>query len=132
MIPARITIPTDVIAENNSTNQLGWSENYKDGSKMGVGMPEYVLLFRKPQTDKTKAMLDNRYTKSEKSIQRGRWQIDAHQTWRSNGHVLTLADDTTLLKGMDTGQIYNWYKTWSKEAPYDFEQHVAFNESAGR
>ena len=34
-------------------------------------------------------------------------------------------------KGMDTGQIYNWYKTWSKEAPYDFEQHVAFNEALG-
>ena len=127
----RITIPTDVVRENNSTNRLGWSENCKDGSKMGVGMPEYVLLFRKPQTDKTRSYADQPVRKDKKEYSRGRWQIDAHQTWRSNGHVLTPADDTTLLKGMDTGQIYNWYKTWSKEAPYDFEQHVAFNEALG-
>src|SRR5690606_2501554 len=40
------TIVTDVVRENNQTYRLGWSEQCKDGSKMGVGMPEYLLLFR--------------------------------------------------------------------------------------
>lgn len=47
----RITIVTDVVRENNSTYRLGWTENANDSSKMGVGLPEYVLLFRKPPSD---------------------------------------------------------------------------------
>jgi hypothetical protein len=48
-----ITVSTDVVRENAQTYRLGWSEQCKDGTKMGVGLPEYVLLFRKPPTDKT-------------------------------------------------------------------------------
>ena len=40
----RITITTDVVRENNSTYRLTWSEMVKDGSKMGIGMPEYLSL----------------------------------------------------------------------------------------
>lgn len=47
-----ITVVTDVVRENNQTYRLGWSEQCKDGSKMGVGCPEYILLFRKLPTDK--------------------------------------------------------------------------------
>jgi hypothetical protein len=43
-----ITVVTDVVRENNQTYRLGWSENAKDSTKMGVGSPEYVLLLRKP------------------------------------------------------------------------------------
>lgn len=53
-----ITVVTDVVRENNQTYRLGWSENCKDGSKMGVGSPEYVLLMRKPQSDKTRSYAD--------------------------------------------------------------------------
>ena len=35
-----ITVVTDVVRENNQTYRLGWSEQCKDGSKMGVGCPE--------------------------------------------------------------------------------------------
>jgi DNA modification methylase len=132
-----IFIPTDVVRENNSTNRLGWSENAKDGSKMGVGLSEKVLLFRKPQTDKTRSYADEPVRKDKKSYSRGRWQIDAHSLWRSNGkdiddvaHV-TPADDPTLLTGMDGSQVYNWHREWSKGAPYDYHQHVAFNEAMG-
>jgi hypothetical protein len=41
---ARKTIVTDVVRENNQTYRLGWSEQCKDGSRMGAGMPEYLLL----------------------------------------------------------------------------------------
>ena len=42
-----ITVVTDVVRENNQTYRLGWSDCCKDGTKMGVGCPEYILLFRK-------------------------------------------------------------------------------------
>src|SRR5262249_53478733 len=48
---ARITIATDVVRENSGTYRLGWSEQCKDGSRMGRGLPEYVWLFRKPNSD---------------------------------------------------------------------------------
>jgi hypothetical protein len=52
------TIVTDVVRENNQTYRLGWSEQCKDGSRMGVGIPEYVLLFRKPPTDASNGYAD--------------------------------------------------------------------------
>ena len=125
----RITIPTDVVRENNSTYRLGWTEMTKDGSKMGVGMPEYVMLFRKPQTDKSRSYADEPVVRTKEEYSRGRWQIDAHQLWRSDGKAMTTPDnDPSLLLEMDTGQIYNWYKEWSKDAPYDYEFHVRLNE----
>jgi len=55
---ARITIDTDVVRENNQTYRLGWSENAKDSSKMGAGMPEYVLIFRKLPSDQSNGYAD--------------------------------------------------------------------------
>lgn len=53
------TIVTDVVRENNQTYRLGWSEQCKDGTKMGFGMPEYLLLFRKPPTDTSNSYADD-------------------------------------------------------------------------
>jgi hypothetical protein len=64
------TIVTDVVRENNQTYRLGWTEQCKDGSKMGVGMPEYLLLFRKPQTDTSKAYSDVPVVKLKKYYER--------------------------------------------------------------
>jgi len=36
-----------------------------------------------------------------------------------------------MLTGMDGSQVYNWYRDWSKQEPYDYKQHVAFNEAMG-
>jgi DNA modification methylase len=127
-----IFIPTDVVRENNSTNRLGWTENCKDSSKMGVGLSEKVLLFRKPQTDKSRSCADEPVRKDKKAYSRGRWQIDAHSLWRSNGLALqTPADNPDLLQSMDGSQVFNWYRDWSKANPYDYHQHVAFNEAMG-
>jgi len=60
-----ITIETDVVRENNQTYRLGWSEQCKDGSKMGVGSPEYLLLFRKLPTDLSTAYADTPVVKSK-------------------------------------------------------------------
>ena len=53
-----ITVVTDVVRENNQTYRLSYSEMLKDGTKMGVGSPEYVLLMRKPQSDRTRGYAD--------------------------------------------------------------------------
>jgi hypothetical protein len=62
------TIVTDVVRENNQTYRLGWTEQCKDATKMGVGMPEYLLLFRKPQTDTTRAYTDDPVTKEKPDV----------------------------------------------------------------
>jgi hypothetical protein len=60
------TIVTDVVRENNQTYRLGWTEQCKDASKMGVGMPEYLLIFRKPPTDRSDAYSDAPVVKAKK------------------------------------------------------------------
>ena len=132
----RITIPTDVVRENNSTNRLGWSENCKNSSKMGVGMPEYVLLFRKPQTDKSRSYADEPVRKSKMAYSRGRWQVDAHQLWRTNGHRLPESATPLLtqddINGMDGAQLYRWWRQRMRTgAAYDHEQHVKLCEMVG-
>lgn len=133
-IPAgRITVVTDVVRENNSTNRLGWTENSKDSSKMGVGLPEYVLLFRKPQTDISRSYADEPVRKDKAAYTRARWQIDAHSFWRSDGdrHLTPeelLAFDPDRLGTMDTGQIYNWWQEFSRTHPYNYQRHVEMGE----
>lgn len=63
---SRITIGTDVVRENNQTYRLGWSEQCKDGTRMGNGMPEYVLKFRKPPTDRSNGYADEPVAKAKK------------------------------------------------------------------
>lgn len=130
----RITVATDVVRENNSTNRLGWSENSKDGTKMGVGLPEYVLLFRKPQTDIARSYADEPVRKDKADYSRMRWQVDAHAFWRSNGnrHLTPeelIALEPERLKAMDTGSIYRWYQAFGKTHGYDFEGHIRLGET---
>jgi hypothetical protein len=52
---------------------------------MGVGMPEYVLLFRKPHTDLSAAYADLPVTKDKEVYMRAHWQVDAAGFWKSDG-----------------------------------------------
>lgn len=54
----KITVTTDVVAENNQTYRLGHSQQCRDANKMGVGLPEYVLLFRKAPTHSNNSYSD--------------------------------------------------------------------------
>lgn len=65
-----ITIVTDVVRENAGTYRLGWTEQCKDASGMGVGLPEYLLLFRKPPTDRSNGYADVPVTKDKPQITR--------------------------------------------------------------
>jgi hypothetical protein len=121
----RITITTDVVRENNATYRLGWSENCKDGTKMGVGVPEYILLFRKLPTDTSKAYADVPVVKSKDQYTRGRWQIDAHSFWRSSGNrLLEIKDFSDIPEDM----VQKIFKAWSRQNIYDYEKHVKWAE----
>lgn len=122
----RITITTDVVRENNQTYRLGWTEQCKDGSKMGVGCPEYVLLFRKLPTDTTKAYADTPVKKSKQEYSRGRWQLDAHAFWRSSGDRLISKEELEHIPVKDLQKVYSKY---SKQHIYSYEDHVKLAES---
>lgn len=120
------TIVTDVVRENNQTYRLGWTEQCKDGSKMGAGLPEYLMLFRKPQTDKTRGYADEPVVKDKGQYSRSRWQVDAHGFTRSNGNRLLNPDE---LSGFDHDVIFQTFKDWSLNNVYDFEHHVKVGET---
>lgn len=120
-----ITVVTDVVRENNQTYRLGWSENAKDSTKMGVGSPEYVLLFRKPQSDRTRSYADVPVEKSKDDYTRARWQIDAHGFWRSSGDRLLSPEEFAALDAADHAKLFSKI---SAERVYDYEAHVAIGE----
>jgi DNA modification methylase len=117
-----ITVVTDVVRENNQTYRLGWSENCKDGSKMGVGCPEYILLFRKLPTSREKAYADEPVEKSKEEYTRAQWQIDAHAYWRSSGNRLVKKEE---LASFDVSRLQHYYRLYSRGNVYDYEEHVA-------
>lgn len=121
----RITIDTDVVRENNQTYRLGYTEMCKDGSKMGVGCPEYVLLFRKLPSDTSRAYADVPVIKDKSRYSLARWQIDAHADYKSDGNRLITFDD---VRGMDVAAIHRYFRKYSQEHLYSYKNHVAFAE----
>lgn len=116
-----ITVVTDVVRENNQTYRLGWTEQCKDGSKMGVGCPEYILLFRKLPTDRSTAYADTPVAKSKEDYTRAQWQIDAHAYWRSSGDRLISKEE---LESVSVSNLQNVYRKFSRENVYDYKEHV--------
>lgn len=116
-----ITVITDVVRENNQTYRLGWSEQCKDGSKMGVGCPEYILLFRKLPSDTSNAYADEPVTKSKDIYTRGQWQLDAHAFWRSSGDRLMTKEEILNTPTKRLGEIYRKY---SQSSVYSYDEHV--------
>ncbi|MFI8981452.1 DNA methyltransferase [Ectopseudomonas khazarica] len=144
------TIVTDVVRENAQTYRLSWTEQCKDGTKMGVGMPEYLLIFRKPPTDTSNAYGDIPVVKAKplcideegnivpfaqdkkltitrgNGYSRARWQFDAHGFTRSSGNrPLTEAD----FEGIPHDVMFKLYREYSLATVYDFEHHVTIGES---
>jgi DNA methylase len=120
------TIVTDVVRENNQTYRLGWTEQCKDGTKMGVGMPEYLLLFRKPPTDNSNSYADTPVVKAKERYSRSRWQIDAHGFTRSSGdRPLTAGDFVDI----PHERIFKLFREYSLRNVYDFEHHVRLGEA---
>lgn len=119
------TIVTDVVRENASTYRLGWTEQCKDGSRMGAGLPEYLLMFRKSPTDRSNGYADEPVVKSKDAYSRSRWQIDAHGFARSDGNRLLPSDE---LRKLPWGAIYRLFRSYSISHVYNFEEHVRVSE----
>lgn len=120
-----ITVVTDVVRENNQTYRLGYTEQCKDGTKMGVGCPEYILLFRKLPSDTSDAYADEPVTKDKADYSLPKWQIDAHGFWRSSGDRPVSLDDVL---NADISQIQKLYRKYSRENVYDYKKHVEMVE----
>lgn len=150
------TIVTDVVRENNQTYRLGWTEQCKDGTKMGVGMPEYLLYFRKPATDRTNAYADIPVEKNKPNVydedgsivtwghglksgqkesrsavpgtgySRARWQLDAAGYTRSSGNRGITTEE---LAALEPKQIFQTFKKYSLEEVWDFEYIVKIAET---
>lgn len=90
---ARVTVANDVVRENNQTYRLTYSEMVKDGTKMGAGTNEYWLIFRKPQTDKSKAYADVPVTHEK-----------PHRSWQCSCCGLALR----YLVGLETIPVDVW------------------------
>ncbi|WP_025915821.1 DNA methyltransferase [Herminiimonas sp. CN] len=143
-----ITVVTDVVRENNQTYRLGYSEVCKDGTKMGVGSPEYILLFHKPQSDRSRGYADEPVTKSKPlcldadgvqgpfdrkhapiagtGYSVARWQVDAHAFWRSSGNRLMGAAE---LASYGPSKLAKMFTQMSLQNVYDYEYHVAVGET---
>jgi len=120
-----IQINTDVVAENNQTYRLSYTEMCKDGTKMGVGCPEYVVLLFKPQTDTSRGYADVPVVKSKSEYSLARWQIDAHAHWRSSGDRLLTVDE---MVAMGPAKLPKFFTEDSLRRVYDYERHVAIGE----
>ncbi len=121
-----VTVVTDVVRENNQTYRLGWSEQCKDGTKMGVGSPEYILLFHRPQSDRSRGYADVPVAKSKDDYSRARWQTDAHAFWRSSGDRHLTTDE---LAAMGPDKLAKVFTQQTLKAVYDYEAHVRIGEA---
>lgn len=128
ILTARRTVVTDVVRENASTYRLGWTEMAKDASKMGAGLPEYILTFRKPPSGNDTQYADDPIVKDKNDYTRGRWQIDAHSLWRSNGNRLMSHQELAHLPPADVARYYE-NEQLNGDGPYDHERHVAICET---
>lgn len=123
---ARKTIVTDVVRENNQTYRLGWSEQCKDGSRMGAGMPEYLLLFRRPPTDPANGYADTPVVKDKQAYSRSRWQFDAHGFTRSSGdRPITPAD----FEGIAHDEMFKRFREHSLRDVYDLDTDVTVGDA---
>lgn len=117
----KITVTTDVVRENNQTYRLGWSEQCKDATKMGVGLPEYILLFRKAPSDTKNAYADEPCVKTKEEYTIDNWQLDAHAFWKSDGNRFMSFDE---LKTAEMKTVFNRWRKHDKESIYNFQEHL--------
>jgi DNA modification methylase len=107
----RITVATDPVRENAQTNRLGYGEVQKDATRIGFGLPEYGLIFRKPHTKTAKGGTWSDEPVTSCVVEQGytlpRFQIDENSLWRSDGKRLLLP--------------------WEQDG-YDYQAHVAYLE----
>lgn len=156
-----VTIVTDVVRENAGTYRLGWSEQCKDASGMGVGLPEYLLLFRKAPSDRSNGYADVPVTKDKpiveleagdtvpwddpRALREGKARTArlvpnsgySRARWQTDAAGYWRSNGNRILAaedlvGIPHDAIYQLYRGYSYARPYDHEHHVALMESVER
>jgi hypothetical protein len=137
-----------VVRENNQTYRLGHTEQLKDGTRMGAGLPEKVLLFRKPPTDRSNGYADQPVAKPRPDyvdLRPRRVPMSASAKGRRDpcrcpGDRLqprALAGRRPPPDALDgdrlvmpeewpgsTAEVYRLWKAFNLSRVYDFEHHV--------
>jgi len=145
----RITVVTDVVRENNGTYRLSWTENSNDSSKMGVGLPEYVLLFRKAPSNNDDQRADEPVRKLKPDhfvCQNCEYRINkiSNLEQMDDQHMCPTCNRYTDFKPCEDYELgyskANWqidaHSFWRSNGNrpllpaelYDFEEHVKRNE----
>lgn len=119
---------------------------------MGCGVPEYVLLFRKPPSDLSNGYADDPVVKEKPQTEfpdgtigpydydggkavpgtgysRARWQLDAHGYMRCDGNRLLSSEEMAT---MPHAQIFRRWKEQCLGTVYDFNRHVELGEELER
>lgn len=125
----KITITTDVVRENNQTYRLTWGEQRKDATKMGVGLPEYVLLFRKAPSTFDNAYADDPVVKKIDEYLLSLWQLDAHAYWKSSGDRFLSFEE---LSSMDMKTVFNKWRNYDPATIYNFQEHLRVCEDLSK
>lgn len=88
---------------------------------MGVGIPEYILLFRKPPSHTKNAYADDPVVKQIDEYLLSMWQLDAHAYWKSSGNRLLSYEE---IKKFDMDKIYRAWKKNDTEQIYNYKNHL--------
>lgn len=113
-------VPTDVVAENNQTYRLGYTEACKDMTKMGAGIPEEIWIFRKAPSSNADAYADDPVTHEKDQYSLSQWQIDADSFWRSSGNRYLQPEE---MKRWGLDKIQAWWKKFNANTIYDYQAH---------
>jgi hypothetical protein len=95
--------------------------------RMGFGLSEYLHVFRKPQTDRSRGYADVPVVKSKDAYTIGRWQLDAGGFGRSSGNRLLTPSNWRAAAEGHLRALRSIRST-----VYDFEHHVACNDALAR
>lgn len=121
---ARITIWKDPLIEAVRTKSIGlnYGQLCKDSSKIRVGLPDYVLIFRKPGDNPTPINHENGITEYHGAFQ---W-IDAKPI--SGGDVVRLMDST----GAGIKHQHNIFRNYASPIWFDVRQTNTLNKLPAR
>lgn len=133
---ARVTISTDPVRENNGTYRLSVGQKMADATKIGHGLPEYLLIFRKPQTSTEDGFADEPVAREmevigEKKLPKwlATWQVDANGFWRSGGNRFPTPSElaTQTVKAAHSMAYQRW-RDDCETSGYDYHGHIQLLE----
>lgn len=120
-LTGKVTVTTDVVAENNQTNRLTWKEQRKDATRNGVGSPEYIYIFRKPPSHTNNSYADTPVKKTKEEYDIAVHQVNASSFHKSDGNRLLTSQEISRL---DISALQKLWKERLTSNIYNYKEHV--------